>query len=42
MHGLYDSVEEARVAIERMPPEAQTNQPWIRGVGRIQAALKAQ
>ena len=42
VHGLYDSVEEARLAIERMPSEAQTNQPWIRGIGRIQAALKAQ
>ena len=42
VHGLYPGIEEARLAIERMPAAAQTNQPWIREVGRIQAALKAQ
>ena len=40
VHGLFDDIEEARLAIERMPEQAQTNQPWIRGVGRIQSALK--
>ena len=40
VHGLYPSIDAAREAIERMPPEAQTNQPWIRAIGRIQNALR--
>jgi len=42
VHGLYASIGEARAAVERMPAQAQSNQPWIRGVGRIQAVLKEQ
>jgi len=42
VHGLYPSIDAARVAIERLPPAALTNQPWIRAVGRIQQALKEQ
>ena len=42
VHGLYPSIEEARLAIERMPESAQRNQPWIRAIGRIQNALKEQ
>jgi len=41
VHGLYDSIEQARQDIEKMPASARTNQPWIRAVGRIQNALKA-
>lgn len=40
VHGLYPSVSAARSAIERMPSEALTNQPWIRAVGRIQETLR--
>jgi len=42
VHGLYDSIEEARQDIEKMPESARSNQPWIRAVGRIQNALKEQ
>ncbi|NND92007.1 MAG: AAA family ATPase [Granulosicoccus sp.] len=42
LHGLFPSFDEAKEAVERMPATAQTNQPWIRNVGRIQAVLKAQ
>jgi len=42
VHGLYASIDEAREAVERMPAQAQSNQPWIRAVGRIQAVLKEQ
>jgi len=42
VHGLYPSIAAARTAVERMPASAQTNQPWIRAVGRIQKALKEQ
>jgi len=42
VHGLYASVAEARTAVERMPARAQSNQPWIRAVGRIQAVLREQ
>lgn len=42
VHGLYDSIEEARLDIEKMPANARNNQPWIRAVGRIQNALKDQ
>ncbi len=42
VHGLFGSIEEARSEIEKMPASAQSNQPWIRGVGRIQNALKEQ
>ena len=42
VHGLYPSIDAARAAVERLPPAAQTNQPWIRAVGRIQKALKEQ
>jgi len=42
VHGLYASVGEARTAVERMPAQAQSNQPWIRAVGRIQAVLREQ
>ena len=42
LHGLYDSIEDARAAVESMPPEALVNQPWIRSVGRVQDVLKDQ
>ena len=42
VHGLYNSIEEARLDIEKMPAKARNNQPWIRAVGRIQNALKEQ
>lgn len=42
LHGLYDSIEDARAAVEAMPPEALVNQPWIRSVGRVQDVLKDQ
>lgn len=42
VHGLYGSIEEARLDIEKMPANARNNQPWIRAVGRIQNALKEQ
>jgi len=42
VHGLYPSIDDARAAIERMPATARTNQPWIRAIKRIQAALKDQ
>jgi len=42
VHGLYNSIEEARLDIEKMPASARSNQPWIRAVGRIQNALKEQ
>jgi len=42
VHGLYPSIGEARTAIERMPAEAQSNQPWIRAIGRIQDVLREQ
>ena len=42
VHGLFPSIDAARRAVERMPPEALSNQPWIRAVGRIQSALKEQ
>jgi len=42
VHGLFASIDEARQAVESMPPDALTNQPWIRSVGRVQSVLKAQ
>lgn len=42
LHGLYDSIDAARAAVEAMPPAALTNQPWIRSVARVQDVLKAQ
>ena len=42
VHGLYPSIDAARAAVERLPPEALTNQPWIRAIGRIQRALRDQ
>ncbi len=42
LHGLYDSIEDARAAVESMPAEALVNQPWIRSVGRVQDVLKDQ
>lgn len=42
VHGLFPTIDEARQAVEQMPASAQTNQPWIRSVGRIQSVLKAQ
>ncbi|MFK8075142.1 MAG: SPOR domain-containing protein [Granulosicoccus sp.] len=42
LHGLYDSIEDARAAVEGMPAEALVNQPWIRSVGRVQDVLKDQ
>jgi septal ring-binding cell division protein DamX len=42
VHGLFGSISEATSAVERMPPAAQTNQPWIRKVGRVQNVLRDQ
>ena len=42
VHGLYPSIDAARAAVERLPPAALTNQPWIRAIGRIQRALRDQ
>lgn len=42
LHGLFDSIEDARAAVESMPAEALVNQPWIRSVGRVQDVLKDQ
>lgn len=42
LHGLFPTIDDARLSVERMPATAQTNQPWIRSVGRIQNVLKAQ
>ncbi len=42
LNGLYPSINAARTAVESMPSSALTNQPWIRNVGRVQDALKAQ
>ena len=42
VHGLYPSIDAARAAVERLPPAALTNQPWIRAISRIQRALKDQ
>lgn len=40
VHGLYDSIEQARQEVEKMPESARSNQPWIRAIGRIQNAVK--
>jgi|GEM_PF-611013 len=40
VHGLFPSIPAARAAIEQMSAEATSNQPWIRAVDRIQAALR--
>ena len=42
LHGLYESIDAARAAVEAMPAAALTNQPWIRSVARVQDVLKAQ
>jgi DamX protein len=42
LHGLYESIDTARTAVEAMPAKALTNQPWIRSVARIQDVLKSQ
>ena len=42
VHGLFPSIEAARTEIERMPPAALTDQPWIRAVGRVQNSLREQ
>lgn len=42
LHGLYESIDAARTAVETMPAKALTNQPWIRSVARVQEVLKAQ
>ena len=42
LHGLFPSFNAANAEVQQMPASALTNQPWIRNVGRIQAALKAQ
>ncbi|MFT4730656.1 MAG: DamX protein [Granulosicoccus sp.] len=42
LHGIYESIDTARTAVEAMPAKALTNQPWIRSVARIQDVLKSQ
>lgn len=39
-HGLFNSIEEARQAVERMPQPALRDQPWIRSVRRVQSILR--
>ncbi|MBX2823340.1 MAG: AAA family ATPase [Gammaproteobacteria bacterium] len=40
VHGLFPTITAAREAIEVMPQNAKTNQPWIRAVGQIQDLVK--
>ena len=40
VHGLFESVPDARAAIEKMTPDAVRNQPWIRKIGSIQSSLR--
>jgi len=42
VHGLYDSVPEARDALKLLPEGALRNQPWIRRISQIQGSLKDQ
>ena len=42
VHGLYPTITAARAEIERMSSAARSNQPWIRGIGKIQQALKSE
>ncbi|MFK7890158.1 MAG: SPOR domain-containing protein [Granulosicoccus sp.] len=39
-HGVFNSIEAARVAVERMPQSALRDQPWIRSVRRVQSILR--
>jgi septal ring-binding cell division protein DamX/type II secretory pathway predicted ATPase ExeA len=39
-HGLFNSIEEARQAVERMPQPALRDQPWIRSIRRVQSILR--
>ncbi len=40
VHGLFDNVEDAQLAIQKMAPAAVSNQPWIRRLGSIQRTVK--
>lgn len=40
VHGLYDSIEDARTAVNAMPESARRDKPWVRKVGSIQSFLK--
>lgn len=42
VHGLYEDIGEARVALRALPEGALRNQPWIRRVGQVQDSLKDQ
>jgi len=42
VHGLFDSVPEARDALKLLPEGALRNQPWIRRIGQVQNSLKDQ
>lgn len=39
-HGIFSSIEEARLAVERMPEAALRDQPWIRSIRRVQSILQ--
>ncbi|MBX2879764.1 MAG: AAA family ATPase [Granulosicoccus sp.] len=39
VHGIFESIDDAREAVERMPEAALRDQPWIRSISRIQAVL---
>lgn len=42
VHGLFESIEDARTAVNAMPESARRDKPWVRKVGSIQAALKSE
>ena len=40
VHGLFDNVDQAQLAIQNMAPAAVSNQPWIRRLSSIQRSAK--
>ena len=42
VHGLFDSLDDARVAVAAMSDAAKADKPWIRSVAQIQNNLKNQ
>ncbi len=40
VHGLYPTIEAATAAIEAMPAELRSNEPWIRAIGRLQETVR--
>ncbi len=39
IHGVFDTVEDARTAAERLPAALRGEQPWIRRIGDLQAII---